>query len=741
MSKNFISTLALLLTVTFVAPTALLIAPQRASAAGIGCIGGLVGGLFGSAASKATSVPVSDAANTTVNSSTAGTVKASCINDLIVIPLARAAIRMVLQKMTASVVNWINGANGTHEPSYVQNLSGNTRRVGDNQMIAFIAQFSLNSNSPFSKAIASSLRANYMQNTSSNGFWVANRDTLSNSSTDVNGFLAGDWSKGGASAWFALTTQDNNNPYTLYQNAQSQLSSLVGNAIAVRTTELNWGQGFTSWCGSNATVPSSSSDLNDAQKKADALQQAFFDATDAEEANVPETMPPGGYAANTLKTKAAWKDAQAAYESSRSRSSGINPGDPCTNKDGTPSTIKTPGSVVLGYAQKALGSGVDQLVSANDLDNSFSQIVSALTNKVLGGVGGLFGASSGSSDGKFALTRQLQDYSANSASATESAASLTQSMNTQIATYQTAWGTINAAAKAASASVTALMISCPAQADVAKAVLKNDIQSVFDQFAAAQTIIASSAEVMKKVGIDSSATATNTAAYITDIQKIQGMSPTTDEVASAQANARDFKMATAIPKGSLTVLSDSLTEKMNLITENAKSPVYCITQSASGSNTEYKSDWATIGTAANEASIALIDLNKFCTDAATKAQDLARKYPDFQPSYSKFYSRALHIAENVRTVLIRDISPALSDAEKAAANTSPTTAEISEAQQNVSILAATAEPDNSVGDSILVSDGSLLSKLNLIIENVPPVRTNCRKERMRDFSGNAMPIE
>ena len=175
------------------------------------------------------------------------------VNTYVLQPLAFVMSGNLLKLITASVIDFVIGkTNGTGAPQFVQNLQGNLQTVGDTQALAFFAQFGRNSNSPFASAITSSLRTNYLQNTSSAGFWDANKCTLSASSPNIDDYLKGDWSQGGTDAWFALTTQDQNNPYTLYQRSQNQLASVVTSATAARLAELNWGQGFLSWC--SATV-------------------------------------------------------------------------------------------------------------------------------------------------------------------------------------------------------------------------------------------------------------------------------------------------------------------------------------------------------------------------------------------------------------------------------------------------------------------------------------------------------
>jgi hypothetical protein len=528
--KSLTSAVAVLLTFTLVAPATFFIAPQKASASGISCVGGLLG-LAGTAVSTVVAVPVSDAVDQQANSIGGGASVGSCIYDAILVPLARAAIRAILQKMTASVINWINGANGTGQPSYTQNLSLNLQRVGDTQALAFFAQFARNSNSPFASAIASSLRNNYLQSTSAAGFWSANRSTLAQYSPNVNSFLAGNWSQGGAAAWLALTTQNENNPFLLYQASQSQLSSLVASVQSVRSQVLSWGQGFMSWCG----VDTSSASAN------------------------PENVDP-----------------VLANEG------GTSPGDPCINADGTAGDIKTPGSIIHDYTQKAVvNSGFEQLISSNDLDNAFSAIVSALLNKVLGSAQGLFGASGGSES----VTRQMQDYSSSSSGATDTAAQTAQTVLSNISTYASAWSTIKAAAEIASTSVQSLGAVCSPEAAAAQTAFTTKILPVFTQAKTALDAVAPTQALALKVQADSSGTGSSGSSFAADLSTLLSMPPSASDIASVQQNATVMGGARAEPTGSLIVTGGTTVDQMNLIGANAtalkNSPV-CATSTDTG---------------------------------------------------------------------------------------------------------------------------------------------------------------
>lgn len=409
----FQKTIALALVVALAAPGAFFIAPQKASAAGIGCLGSLLGlgGAGASVGAAMASVPTSDTINQQINSRTFGTTLGTCMNDVILVPIVRAALRKVVQRMTASIIDWINGGNGTGRPSYVQDLAGNLQSLGDTKALAFLSQFNQGSNSPFASSIVSSLRNDYLQSTSLAGFFGSNQDTLSQSSPDPRAFLSGDWSKGGVAEWFALTSQPQNNPYALFQNSQSQLAASVGEAQSTRVRELGWGQGFLSWCGSS-----------------------------------PSNASSGTVGAST---------------------------DACTGSDGRPGQILTPGSILHDYTQKAVVSvGFDQLISVHDLDSAFSAVVQTLFNRVLNSAaGGLFGTSNPASGPP--VTNELRNYQGGSQSAADNAAQTAQAEIDNSTAYAGAWNTIGTYASTASSSVADFTGYCAAQIQEANNRLNN----------------------------------------------------------------------------------------------------------------------------------------------------------------------------------------------------------------------------------------------------------------------------
>lgn len=524
--------------IALVVPSLILVTPQRAEA----------------------TIPVFDPINWIVNGITAGAAPTTAYSSLgtftyntILVPAARLLIRAILMQMTASVVNWINGSNGTGQPSYVLNISAHLQNLGDSVALPFINQIAGMPKSPFSTTIAVALRKNYMQQTSMGGFLDANKCTLSDSSTNVPAFLAGNWSQGGVGAWFALTTQSQNNPYMLYQSAQSQLNSNVNQAQTNRRQDLLQSSGFLSWCGSS-----------DAATQTQAGAQTAMD-TCAANGNTPTYC-------------------DKVYANAGGAVGGISPGDTCTNKDGTPGKVQTPGSVIHDYTQKAVvASGFDQLISANDLDSAIGQIINALLNKVLGTAGGLLGASK-SSGSTPSITDQLNNYQASSTNATGAASQTAQSISTQITAYTSAWSTITNAANAAKVNLTSLQNLCTtnaaaatdpifiatatAEAAVAQSALTSEVTPVITLAQTASGVATTAQALALKVQTESQS-ASVSATLASDLSTLIGMPPSITDIANAQTDASVTDGSTASPTGSLTVSGGTKVDQMNLISANA----------------------------------------------------------------------------------------------------------------------------------------------------------------------------
>lgn len=511
-SRFFAPVLAMLLVASFIAPSAMLLTPRHAAAQAVAI------------AVPTGEIPFSLMTLKTVVTSVA--TWASYVNSYVLQPIALIKSGNLMKAMTAGVIAYVTGvANGTGAAQFVQNLQKNLQQVGDTQAYAFFVQYSKNSNSPFASSITSALRSNYFQNTSAAGFWSANRSTLSLASPNVNAFLGGSWAQGGAKAWFALTTQPQNNPYTLYQRSQAQLASVVTAATAARLSELNWGQGFMSWCG---PVP---------------------EGLDTES---------GDYAPT---------------------------GDPCINKDGTPGIIKTPASVITASLNKVLGGQQDKLVQIGSVANDIGGIMSNLASiwqtiqfaqVVLGSSssGGLYGLGQGLSTNP--------EGPPNPPPPVDGEPVTIALMLSRLQQYESAWNTIRAAANSASTTVTSLMNYCNSaattaasnssltafvttateQADAARAALTSVVAPVLAEVATASSTISAARTLVLRM---QSATTPSPE----DTQRLQTQSPTLADVTSAEQNATASNSAQAVPQGSLSIAGGTLVDRMNLTSTNA----------------------------------------------------------------------------------------------------------------------------------------------------------------------------
>jgi hypothetical protein len=376
--KRLIKPLAVLMLMLCVAPAPLLVAPQKAHA----------------------QFAVLDAANLIKNTiSSIATVSTEIntwavrIKDYVLDPAAFILSGNLLKSITAGIIDFVNGNNSSGNPLYVQDLRSHLLATGDVQAVNFFAEFGRNSNSPFASSILSSLRMNYLQGTSANGYWAANQCTLNRYSPNPLAFANGDFSQGGWGAWFALTTQPQNNPYYQYYRAQAELSARVENAVANQLTQLAWGQGFLSWCGDSSGAPAPA---GDPQCPAGQEWSSEF-----------ETCVPTAVAA-------------------------IDGG--CTKSDGSQGKIQTPGSVIRDGLNEALGTDIRRLINVGDVNTIFNNVGNVLSIMSYGasllggngGSGGLFGVSHASGanpvplldqyrnqPGYFGLTQQTVNQSAN----------------------------------------------------------------------------------------------------------------------------------------------------------------------------------------------------------------------------------------------------------------------------------------------------------------------------------------
>jgi hypothetical protein len=430
--------------------------------------------------------------------------------------VAWAVAKAAIASMTKSMVNWINsGFNGS--PAFVTNLQVYLGNVNYTTANAFTNQLATNPaiRSPFQSQVASLLQLNFLKSSASNGFFLSNPYTLNQVSPNDVGFVNGttDFSSGGGwNAWYALTTQPANNVYGAYFLAQNELNGRLATAQNGSLTQLGWGQGFLSWCG-----------------------------TDRSNANNNANNGSQGAIAPVVVT------------------SQVNSAETCTNSDGTPGFIQTPGSVIQSQINKTLGLSGDQLVSADEFNEVIGALIGQLVNQVVG-PNGLMGVGSVSSGGSGYID---QATSQSSSAATNSTVSASQTMSNaisdqlaQVTQYQTDWQSIGNEAGAANAALkncvapptgAATAVSSTTAASAAAATKATGAISALNTVRTQVTAAGSDPDAFSKVAND----------YQT---LVQGSTiPSAADTAYAHAQAQDDTAATSTTFSNHTLYGQMLT--------------------------------------------------------------------------------------------------------------------------------------------------------------------------------------
>jgi len=282
-------------------------------------------------------------------------------------------------------------------------------------------------------------------------------------------------------------------------------------------------------------------------------------------------------------------------------SSGVSPGDACTNSDGTAGQIKTPGSVISASLNKVLGANQDKLVqlgnAAKDVGNIMNNLAGIwqtiqFARQVLGGSdsGGLSGlGSSGSNSNSRPIDPGIVDSNPTPPTNPLANSGTISGMLSRITQYESAWNTIKISADTASTTVKSLMNFCTTaantastdpsltafvaiargQATDAQTALTSKITPLFAQYDAASTTIRTAREAVRRVEA-----ATGTPSYAADVLALKDIPPSATDVVTAQQNAQAGGGAHTNPSAdppliNLNVSDGSLVDQMNLIITNA----------------------------------------------------------------------------------------------------------------------------------------------------------------------------
>lgn len=302
---------------------------------------------------------VFDASNTIQNTITAVSQVAGHLKEFGLDNIAWAISKQILQQLTAQTVNWINtGFKGN--PAYITNPSQFFMNVGDNTVIDALGKNGGILNqlcTPFKAQIRLALVSNYLQQNK------IGQCSISTAIRNYDAFTQ-DFSQGGWEGWFSMTQNLQNNPYGSYLAAQDQLSLEVSNQSSKYKEQLSWGKGFLSYekCPKNVPYGPPIQTIRPVDDQGNPIENA--DPL----LSVPAVQPAHTSGCETV----------------------------------------TPGSVIQDELGKALGSGVDKLEVADELNEIFAALLNQAFKAAVGGIaGGLRGASN-SSGGSQSLVSQLE---------------------------------------------------------------------------------------------------------------------------------------------------------------------------------------------------------------------------------------------------------------------------------------------------------------------------------------------
>lgn len=209
---------------------------------------------------------VFDSANFGVNLLTSiNTTMSGPIKDFGLDSIAWIVANMVIERIAASTVSWINsGFQGS--PAFVTDPGSYFKNIGDQTAGQLIF------NHPDLRFMCAPLRArvqialtqSYVQ--PFGNFQCTLSGVVDNFDNFMNDFYEGGWD-----GFIQVTQRSQNNPLGLYNQAQNQINVSIGSALGQKQQELNWGNGFLSWRGPCQKLAPGESATGLTQDQADAL--------------------------------------------------------------------------------------------------------------------------------------------------------------------------------------------------------------------------------------------------------------------------------------------------------------------------------------------------------------------------------------------------------------------------------------------------------------------------------------
>ena len=283
--------------------------------------------------------------------------------------LAVMVANQILQRMTASVVDWINrGFDGS--PAFLTNPEGFFLDIADNVAGQFIHEIGASGLlcSPFGLDLQIALALNRVnlltpqyQCTLTAAIRNAEDSLNNNFNVNVNvynqdQFLLGDFEHGGWRAFNALAMEPQNNPNSAFLTAQADISARVAGRQIPIVQDLNRGMGFMSW--QKCETVSGNIEGHDPYT----MQQYGINDSQVGELNKTGNRVVHLNNGSSLRKRVDANTNSVTYEN-------------CSTQ--------TPGSIIGGSLQRQLDVPADKLVLVKTISDSIDAILGALVNQML----------------------------------------------------------------------------------------------------------------------------------------------------------------------------------------------------------------------------------------------------------------------------------------------------------------------------------------------------------------------
>src|SRR3989338_7725958 len=147
---------------------------------------------------------------------------------------------LIMERMTASTVNWINGG-FKGSPAFVTDPEAYFKDIGDKVAGQYI--FSNPNLNFLCGPIQAKIRLALTQNYNQDRVWQCTLTQVGKNMDDfMNNFENGGWDN-----FFELTQRQQNNPIGAYLQAQNELNLQIATRQGTKQKELDWGKGFMSF--------------------------------------------------------------------------------------------------------------------------------------------------------------------------------------------------------------------------------------------------------------------------------------------------------------------------------------------------------------------------------------------------------------------------------------------------------------------------------------------------------------